>query len=163
MVAKQLLISLISNKFNLIKPKRYEKNIFTVFSQKRLTIEAADTETIDTELTIELPEKCTTFLATKFEGQDIQKFIGPCRKRLWLTLLNQSYSEDYQIKKGDIIGYLVIERDNLNVLYIAKEKTSCKQQRNTRCANNYLPKDWLKHWKNYFAKKKKSQPNSRFS
>ena len=114
MVVKQL--KLISNKFNLIKPKRYEKNIFTVFSQKRLTIEAADTETIDTELTIELPEKCTTFLATKFEGQDIQKFIGPCRKRLWLTSLNQSYSEDYQIKKGDIIEYLAIEPDNLNVL-----------------------------------------------
>ena len=82
-----------------MKPKKYEKNIFTVFSQRKLTIEAVNTETINTELTIELPERCTAFLATKFEGKDIQKFIGPCRKRFWLNLLNQSYSESYQIKK----------------------------------------------------------------
>ena len=74
------LIKLISNKFNLIKPKKYEKNIYTIFAQRKLVIEKADTETIDTELTIELPENCTVFLATKFKGQDIQKFIGPCRK-----------------------------------------------------------------------------------
>lgn len=77
------LIKLISSKFNSIKPKKYENNIFTIFAQKKLVIEKGDTETIDTELTIELTENCTVFLAAKFEGQDIQKFIGPCRKRLW--------------------------------------------------------------------------------
>ena len=45
--------------------------IFTIFAQRKLVIEEADTETIDTELTIDLPENCTAFLATKFEGQDI--------------------------------------------------------------------------------------------
>ena len=100
----------------------YEKNIFTIIAQRKLVIEKADTETIDTELTIELPENCTVFLATKCEGQDMQKFIGPCRKRLWLTILNQSYIEKYQINKGDLIGNLLFEPDNLNVYYIAKEK-----------------------------------------
>ena len=133
------LIKLISNKFNLIKPKKYEKNIYTIFAQRKLVIEKANTETIDTELTIELPENCTVFLATKFEGQDIQKFIGPCRKRLWLTILNQSYTEKYQINKGDLIGYLLLEPDNLNVHYIAKEKTSCWQKM-TKCPNIISPK-----------------------
>ena len=69
------LIKLISSKFNSIKPKKYENNIFAIFAQKKLVIEKGDTETIDTELTIELTGNCTVFLATKFEGQDIQKFI----------------------------------------------------------------------------------------
>ena len=48
------IIRLISNKFNLIKPKKYEKNIFTIFSQRNSIIETADTETFDTESTIEV-------------------------------------------------------------------------------------------------------------
>ena len=156
------LIKLISNKFNLIKPKMYEKNIFTIIAQRKLVIEKADTETIDTELTIELPENCTVFLATEFERQDIQKFIGPCRKRLWLFILNQSYIENYQINKGDLIGYLLFAPDNLNVYFIAKEKTSCRQKK-AKCPNNYLPKDWLKHRKNCFEKKRSKKPDRRFS
>ena len=84
-----------------------------------------------------MPEKSTAFLAIKFEGQDIQKFIGPCRKRLWLTLLNQSYSKNYQIKKGDVIGYLLLEPDNFNVHYAAKEKSSSRWQKKTKCPNIY--------------------------
>ena len=117
------IIRLISNKFNLIKPKKYEKNIFTIFSQRNLIIETADTETFDTELIIEVSKNHTAFLVTKFEGQEIKKFTGPCRKRLWLTILNQSYSNKLQIKKGDLIGYLLFEPDkNINVYYITKKK-----------------------------------------
>ena len=117
------IIRLISNKFNLIKPKKYEKNIFTIFSQRNLIIETADTETFDTELIIEVSKNHTAFLVTKFEGQEIKKFTGPCRKRLWLTILNQSYSNKLQIKKGDLIGYLLFEPDkNINVYYITHKK-----------------------------------------
>ena len=65
--------------------------------------------TIDTELSIKLPENSRAFLATKFEGQDIVKIIGADKKRLWITVLNESYFNKYQIKKGDVIGHLVIE------------------------------------------------------
>ena len=47
-----------------------------------MIIEKADTENIDTEITIKIPESCTLFVAAKFEGQEIQKIIGPCKKRL---------------------------------------------------------------------------------
>ena len=117
------IIRLISNKFNLIKPKKYEKNIFTIFSQRNWIIETADTETFDTELIIEVSKNHTAFLVTKFEGQEIKKFTGPCRKRLWLTILNQSYSNKLQIKKRDLIGYLLFEPDkNINVYYITHKK-----------------------------------------
>ena len=58
--------------------------------------------TIDTELSIKLLENSNAFLATKFEGQEIQKIIDPTngKKRLWITLLNESYFEKYNIKQG---------------------------------------------------------------
>ena len=146
-------VRIISEKFNLKKPQKNEKNIFTIYSPKKATIEKADTLSIDTELSIKLPENSSAFVATKFNGQEILKIIGPTstKKRLWITLLNKSYFSKYQINKGDVIGYLMIEPDNIKTHYEAKEKTS--RQKN-RCTNNYLPKDWAKQWKNYFQKKK---------
>ena len=150
------LVRLISENFNLKKPKKHEKNIFTIYSPKKATTEKANTLTIDTELSIKLPENSTAFVATKFEGQNIQKIIGPSsKKRVWITLLNESYFNKYQIKKGDVIGYLIVKPDNIKLHYEAKEKTS---SRKTKHPNNYLPKDWSKqHWKSYFQKKKTSR------
>ena len=99
-------VTILSEKFNLKMPKRSEKNIFTIYSPKKDLIEKADTLTIDTELSIKLPQNSSAFLATKFEGQEIIKIIGPTntKKRLWITLLNESYFEKYTINKGDVIG-----------------------------------------------------------
>ena len=144
---------LISKNFNLKKLKKSEKNIFTVYSPKKATIERADTLTIDAELSIKLPENSRAFLATKFEGQNIVRIIRPDKKRLWVTLLNESYFNKYHIKKGDIIAYLVIEPENLKVHYEAKEK---QPRQKKRCPENYLPKDWQKRWKAYFQKKKEN-------
>ena len=150
------LIRLISNKFNLIKPKMYEKNIFTIFAQKKSVIEKADTKTIDTELIIELPENCTAFLATKFKGQDIQKFTGLCRKRLWLTILNQSYSNNHIYNhyiESVILDWIPIIRTRQFKCILHRERESC-QRKKAKCPNNYIPKDWSKRWKNYFKKKR---------
>ena len=93
--------------------------------------------TIDTELSIKLPENSNAFLATKFDGKEIQKIIGPTnsKKRLWITLLNESYFEKYNINKGDVIGYLIIEPNNIKVHNATKEKTL---RRKTKYRNNYL-------------------------
>ena len=134
-------VRIISENFNLKKPKKNEKNIFTIYSPKKGTIEKADTLTIDTELSIKLTENSTAFVATKFEGLEIQKIIGPnsCKKILWITLLNESYFSEYQINKEDVIGYLVIEPENIKAHYDAKEKTS---RLKTKHPKNYIPKDW---------------------
>ena len=78
----------ISEKFNLKKPQKSEKNIFTIYSPKKTTIKKAGTLSIDTELSIKLPENSSAFVATKFDGQEILKIIGPTstKKRLWITL-----------------------------------------------------------------------------
>ena len=154
-------VKILSENFKLKHPKKSEKNIFTIYSPKKDTIEKADTLTIDTELSIKLPENPNLFLTTKFEGQEIIKIIGPTntKKRLWITLLNESNFEEYTINKGDVIGYLIIEPDDIKVHYATKAKTS---RRKTKPPNNYLPKDWQKCWKNYFQKKKVSSSNRRF-
>ena len=108
-------VKTISEKYSLKKPQKNEKNIFTLYSPKKAIIEKADTLSIDTELLIKLPENSSAFVATKFEGQEILKIIGPTstKKRLWITLLNESYLNKCQINKGDVIGYLIIEPDNI--------------------------------------------------
>lgn len=58
------IIKLISDKFNLIKPKKYKNNIFTIFAQNRSSIKIAETENIDTELIIDLPENFIAFFTT---------------------------------------------------------------------------------------------------
>ena len=134
-------VRIISEKFNLKKPQKNEKNIFTIFSPIKASIETADTLSIDTELLIKLPENSTAFVATKFEGQEILKIIGLIftKKRLWITLLNKSYLNKYQINKGDVIGYLVIKPENIKTYYEPKKKLSRLKK---RCPNNYLPKNW---------------------
>ena len=102
------LAKLISCNEKLKQPKQFEGNIFTVYSPKKLMLT--------------LPEESKAFLTTKFTGQHIQNITRPVKQRLWITLLNKSYFEKYTIDKGDVVGYLVFEPDNLKVQREAKEK-----------------------------------------
>ena len=146
------LARLISDNIKLKNPTRSRNNIFKIYLLKNGCLECADTLTIDTELTIKLPEDSKAYLATKFEGQKIEEIIGPKKQRLWLTLLNESYFEEYKIKKGDVIGYLVVELEDLKVHHATKEKKPPNQTR--RHPDNYLPKDWHEQWKGYWQQKK---------
>ena len=130
------------------KPYRSKENILTIHSPKSCRIETANTLSIDTGITIELTENTTVHLTTKFKGQKIQTIDGPNKQRLWLTLLNESYFDKHQIKKGDLIGYLVFEPNNIQIKY---EKNLPVKTR--RPPNNYLPKEWGKNWKAYWQKK----------
>ena len=69
-------------------------------------------------------------------------------KRLWITLLLESYLNKYQIKKGDDIGYLIIEPSDIKIYYKKKQKINQK----TKCLINYLPINWSEKWKDYFQK-----------
>ena len=144
---------LIEN-FKLKKPLRFKNNIFILYSLKKQTIETANTLAVDTEVSVSLPENTNAFLATKFEGQEIQKIIGPTngKKRLWITLLNESYFEPQIIEKGGVLGYLIIEPEDSEVKICDASKKNARQKKPQ--PNNYLPKEWNKKWKKYFEKKK---------
>ena len=72
-------VTISSERFNVKKPLKCEKNIFVLYSPRKETIKTADTLTINTELSIKLPENISAYLVTKFEGQEIQKIIGPAK------------------------------------------------------------------------------------
>ena len=55
------------------------KNIFVLYSPRKETIKTADMLTINTELSIKLPENTSAHLVTKFEGQEIQRIIRPAK------------------------------------------------------------------------------------
>ena len=131
-------------------PTRSKNNILTLYSPRSCYIEIANTVAIDTELILDLPKDSTANLVTKFEGQKIKTIVGPKTKRLWLTLLNESYFDKYKTKRGDIIGYLVIELEDLKIQYEKKNPPD----KTRRHPDNYLPKDWSKNWKKYWQKKK---------
>ena len=102
------------------KPYRSRVNILTIHSPKSHCIEIANTVSIDTGITIKLPEKTTVYLVTKFKGQNIQTIEGPKTQRLWLTLLNEFFFDKHKIQKGDIIGYLVLKPPNVKIKYEKK-------------------------------------------
>ena len=124
-----------------------------MYSSKKQTIETANTRTVDTEVSIILPENTTAFLATKFERQEIQKIIGPTngKKRLWIILLNESYFEPYIIEKGGVLGYLIIEPEDSEVKICDASKKNSRQKK--PYPDNYLPNDWSKNEKNTLKRK----------
>ena len=71
-------------------PLRSRKNILAIYPLKYI-IPEADTVTVDTEINIVLPLNTTLYVTTKFEGQKIKEISGSQKKRLRITLLNQSY------------------------------------------------------------------------
>ena len=133
------IATLTFSNIKIKKPYRSKKNVLTIHSPKSCCIKIANTLSIDTGITINLPEKSTVHLATKFKGQKIRTIEGAKTQRLWLTLLNESYFDKYKIQKGDIIGYLVLKLPNLKIKY---EKNP--PVKTWRPPNNYLPKEWSK-------------------
>ena len=99
----------------LEKPAQSKTNILTLYSPRSFYIEKADTRTIDTEIVLDLPEKTTAYLISKFKEQKIETIVGPKIQRLWLTLRNKSYFDRHQIKRKYIIRYLIFEPNNLKI------------------------------------------------
>ena len=126
------------------KPQHLKKNIFIIYWSRTVTIETANCVETDTNIILNLPKKAKAFLTSKFRGHKIYE-INNEKRRLWIEVLNTSYTEDLEIKKNSILGFLVIEPENLKFKYETKKKT--KKEKG-------LPKNWEQTWKTYWEKKK---------
>ena len=135
----------------LKRPTHSKTNILTLYSPRSFYIKKADTRTIDTKIVLDLPEKATAFLISKFKGQKVETIVGPKVQRLWLTSFNESYFDRHQIKRKDIIGYLIFEPNNLKIYYEKKKNPPTFKTR--KLPDNYFPKEWGKNWKKYWKKK----------
>ena len=70
------------------------------------------------------------------------------KKRLRITLLNESYFQKHIIKKGDIVGYLLSPNSNFSIQQHEKKKH--------KIPANYLLKTW--DWKNFRKKNDVNKP-----
>ena len=113
-----ITLKLISNRIK--KPFRSRENILAVYSPRKYIIPEADTVTIDTEIIINLPQNSKVYLTTKFKSQKIKEIRAsphppPQKKRLRITMLNESYFQKHIIKKGEIVGYLLSPNSNFSI------------------------------------------------
>ena len=94
-------------------PEYFKKNIFIIFSPRTVTVETESCCKIDTNITLILPKKAKAFIISKYRGDDINEINGETQ-RLWIEILNKSYCEDLKIDKNNILGFAVVEPENLS-------------------------------------------------
>ena len=70
-----------------------------------------------------LPQKAKAFITSKFRGQEIYE-INKEKTKLWIKIVNTSYTEDFKVKKKTPLGFLVIEPEHL------KDKNGRKKKQN---------------------------------
>ena len=78
--------------------KLFEKDSRTVKNPKHL-----QNEKIDTEVTALLPNNCRGYITSKFKTDEINKLFHG-KHCLWLEMLNKSFEDNIETKKGQPIG-----------------------------------------------------------
>ena len=136
-------LKLLSNKIK--KPFRSRENILAIYSPRKCIIPESNARTNDTEIIINLLQNSTVFLTTKFKGKKIKELKDPLKKRLRITLLNESYFHKYIVEKGDIIGYSLSPDSTISIQKYEKKKKH-------KIPANYLLQKW--DWKNSWKKEK---------
>ena len=106
------------------KPYNLKNIFFIIYLPRTITINTASSIKIDTNNILYLPKKAKAFITSKFRGQEIYE-INKEKNRLWIEILNTSYTENFKTKKKTPLGFLVTEPENLKFKY-GKKKRSTK-------------------------------------
>ena len=94
------------------KPKHLARNVFILYSPKRVLVEPPDAAKIDTKKIILLPNNSKGFVTSKFRGDEIYRFSAK-KQRLCVEILNQSYEDTSEIENRSVLGFVVIEPEHL--------------------------------------------------
>ena len=82
----------ISEKHN----NAYTKNVFLLYSLRKISIEPATNEKIDIEIFASLPRNSRGYVSSKFKTDEINElFYG--KHRLWVEILNKSFEDTIEI------------------------------------------------------------------
>ena len=71
------------------KPQHINKNVFVIFTPKRINIEPATSYELDTEIILILLQGSHGFVTSKFRGDETHQ-INAKKQRLWIKILNKS-------------------------------------------------------------------------
>lgn len=95
-------------------PKHLRKNIFIIYSSKKVKIEPSTCLNIDTEIILPLPEKSNGFVASIFSGDEVNE-PRQKKQRLQIEILNKSFEDTIEIKRHSPLGFVVIEPEHLKL------------------------------------------------
>ena len=109
------------------KPQHLKKIVFTIYSLRTVTIEPATSTKVDTGIMLMLPNDSKSFIKSKFRGDENFE-INSEKQLLWAEILNKSFLESIKIKKGSILGFAVIDPENLNFKHETPKKTKTKKR-----------------------------------
>lgn len=115
-----------------------KRNVFIIYSPRRIKIEPASFKRIDTDIAVFLFENSRGLITPKFN--DELKEISNGQHRLWIEMLNRSFVDSIVITKKKPFGFLVIESENVNFKHVPPKKG--KKQRRRR-VTRYKKKDNL--------------------
>ena len=74
-----------------------------------------------------MPKKRGLFITSKFRSQEIK--VDKKADRLWIEILNTSYSERLKIKNKTLVAFFLIKPENLKVEYEAQKKKDKNSRR----------------------------------
>ena len=95
-------------------PKHLRKNIFIIYSSKKVKIEPSTCLNIDTEIILSLPEKSNGFVTSIFRGDEVNE-LRQKKQRLQIEILNKSFEDTIEIKRHSPLGFVVIEPEHLKL------------------------------------------------
>ena len=95
-------------------PKHLRKNIFIIYSSKKVKIEPSTCLNIGTEIILSLPEKSNGFVASIFSGDEVNE-LRQEKQRLQIEILNKSFEDTIEIKRHSPLGFVVIEPEHLKL------------------------------------------------
>ena len=73
-----------------------------------------------------LPTNSKGFLTSRFRRNKINELFNR-KHRLWVEILNKSFGEHIEIKKGQPLGFLVAEPENLEFQHVSLKKKAKKE------------------------------------
>ena len=107
-------------------PRHLERNVFMLYSPRALKIESASWRKIDAEITAFLRTNSSGFLTSKFRGDKINELFHG-KHHLRVEILNKFFEDHIEIKKGQPLGFLVVEPENLKFQHVPPKKKKAKK------------------------------------
>ena len=109
-------------------PRHLQRNVFLLFSSRQFKIEPASCRKIDTKVTASLPTNSKGFLTPKFREDKINELFHG-KHSFWVEILNKSFEDPIEFKKGELLGFLVVESEDLKFQYVLKKKKAKKEKK----------------------------------
>ena len=109
-------------------PRHLERYVFILFSPRQFKIETATYKKIDTEVTAFLPTDSKGFLTSRFRGDEINVLFHG-KHRLRVEIVNKSFEDHIEIKRGQLLDFLVVEPENLEFQHVPQKKKAKKKKK----------------------------------